>query len=428
MRILHFADLHIGVESYGHLDPQTGLSARLADFLRSYDQLLDFAISERVDLVLFCGDAYKSRDPSQTHQRAFARGITRLAQAGIGTFLVVGNHDLPATRGRATALDIFPTLRTPGVIVADRVQPYTVDTRDGPLQIVALPWIRRAEFAALALSTVEGRPRSVEEVNRFIESRLGELVHDAAEALDPRLPAILAGHCTVSGAVTSSEQSMMLGRDHVLLQSSLSLPSFDYVALGHIHKRQVLGVNPPIVYSGSLERVDFGEEKDDKGFYLVDLDPTQPRGQRLRDYTFEPVDARAFLTIPVAIDQDDADPTETALAAIRRHQAEGPRNGVADKIVRVEVTIPRHLEPSLNERRIREALAGAFYIAPLERRLLGDRRTRWQGEALESATPLEALARYLDPRPGVSQERKRLLLEHAQALLDDEPPDSPPSL
>ncbi|MSQ41252.1 MAG: exonuclease SbcCD subunit D [Dehalococcoidia bacterium] len=412
MRILHFSDLHIGVESYGHIDPQTGLSARLADFLRTYDQLLDFAIREQVDLVLFCGDAYKSRDPSQTHQRAFARGITRLAQAGIPAFLVVGNHDLPATRGRATALDIFPTLRTPGVIVADRVQPYTVETRSGPLQIVALPWIRRAEFATHP-DAASGR--SVEEVNRFIERRLGEFVHAAAEALDPRLPAILAGHCTVSGAVTSSEQSMMLGRDHVLLQSSLSLPSFDYVALGHIHKRQVLGVNPPIVYSGSLERVDFGEEKDQKGFYLVELDPTQPRGQRLKAYTFEPVAARAFLTIPVSIDQDDPDPTETVLAAIRRHQ-------VADKVVRVEVTIPRHLEPSLNERRIREALEGAFYIAPLERHLLGDRRTRWQGEALESAKPLDALARYLDTRQGVSPERKRLLLERARDLLEDEPP------
>jgi exonuclease SbcD len=213
---------------------------------------------------------------------------------------------------------------------------------------------------------------------------------------------------------------MMLGRDHVLLQSNLSLPSFDYVALGHIHKRQVLGLNPPIVYSGSLERIDFGEEKDTKGFYLVELDPAQLRGRRLRDYTFQPVDARAFLTIPVTVAEDDADPTETALAAIRRHQ-------VADKVVRVEVTIPRHLEPSLNERRIREALEGAFYIAPLERRLLGDRRTRWQGEPLESATPLEALARYLDTRQGVTPERKRLLLEHAQDLLADEPPNSPPS-
>ena len=411
MKVLHFSDLHIGVESYGRLDPQTGLSTRLADFLRTYDQVLDYAIQEAVDLVLFCGDAYKSRDPSQTHQRAFARGISRLVNAGVPAFLVVGNHDLPTTRGRASALDIFPTLRIPGVTVGDRVQAYTVQTRSGPLQIVALPWIRRGEFT----SGEQLRARSIEEVNRAIEERLSQLVRQATEDLDPDIPAILAGHCTVAGAVTSSEQSMMLGRDHVLLQSSLTLPAFDYVALGHIHRRQVLGDNPPIVYSGSLERVDFGEEKDTKGFYLVDLDPTQSRGHRLQEYAFQPVDARAFLTIPVTIPDDDPDPTQTVVEAIAGQE-------VAEKVVRVEVTLPRHQEGLLNERRVREALEAASFVAPTQRHVTGEPRRRrgWQGEGLATSTPLEALARYLDTRQGLSEERRRLLLEHAQELLEDQ--------
>ena len=110
MRILHFADLHLGVETYGKTDPQTGLSTRLLDFLRALDELVDYAVAERVDLVLFCGDAYKSREPSQTHQREFARRIRRLVDAGIPVFLLVGNHDLPAAVSRATSLEIFDTL------------------------------------------------------------------------------------------------------------------------------------------------------------------------------------------------------------------------------------------------------------------------------------------------------------------------------
>ena len=111
MKILHFADLHIGVENYGQPDPQTGLSTRLKDFLYTYDALVSFAIENQVDLVLFCGDAYKNRDPSQTHQREFAKRIDELARAGIPVFLLVGNHDLPHTLGKASALEIFPTLQ-----------------------------------------------------------------------------------------------------------------------------------------------------------------------------------------------------------------------------------------------------------------------------------------------------------------------------
>ena len=83
MRILHFSDLHIGVENYGRIDPQTALSTRLLDFLSSLDELVEYALSQDVDLVLLAGDAYKGRDPSQTHQREFAKRLARLSSAGI---------------------------------------------------------------------------------------------------------------------------------------------------------------------------------------------------------------------------------------------------------------------------------------------------------------------------------------------------------
>ena len=148
MRILHFSDVHIGVESYGSTDPDTGLSTRLMDFLATFDEVVDFALDNSVDLVLFAGDAYKSRDPSQTHQREFARRIARLSREGVPVFLLVGNHDLPHIASRATALDIFPTLSVPNVTIGDRLDTYIVDTTAGPLQVVALPWIRRSAFLA----------------------------------------------------------------------------------------------------------------------------------------------------------------------------------------------------------------------------------------------------------------------------------------
>ena len=277
MRILHFADLHIGVENHGRTDPQTGLSTRLLDFLASLDELVEYALSRDVDLVLLAGDAYKGRDPSQTHQRELALRLARLAAAGIPVFLLVGNHDLPHAVGRATAVEIFHTLQVPNLYVGDNLQTYQVPTRKGILQVVAVPWPRRSGL----LSRDESRGLTIEQIRQRIEDLFTRGVRDCVEALDSAIPAVLAGHVTINGATTGSEQSMMLGRDHVLLPSAVHKPELDYVALGHIHKHQILRDNPTVAYSGSLQRVDFSEEGDPKGFCVVDLDPSAPPGQAL---------------------------------------------------------------------------------------------------------------------------------------------------
>ncbi|HEY90749.1 MAG TPA: exonuclease SbcCD subunit D, partial [Dehalococcoidia bacterium] len=100
MKIVHFADLHLGVENYGRIDPDTGLSSRLNDFLFAFDTLIDFAVEKQADLIIFCGDAYKNREPTQTQQREFARRISRLSGSDIPIFLLIGNHDLSNAIGR----------------------------------------------------------------------------------------------------------------------------------------------------------------------------------------------------------------------------------------------------------------------------------------------------------------------------------------
>jgi exonuclease SbcD len=74
------------VESYGHIDAATGLSTRQSDILASLDRLIDYALNNDIDLVLFSGDAYKSREPSQTQQREFAKRINRISGSGIPIF------------------------------------------------------------------------------------------------------------------------------------------------------------------------------------------------------------------------------------------------------------------------------------------------------------------------------------------------------
>jgi exonuclease SbcD len=149
IRLLHLADLHIGMENYGHIDPATGLNGRVMDFLRRLSEVVDYALENEVDLVLFAGDAYKSRDPNSTYRREFARRIKRLADAGIPVVLLVGNHDLPAQERRASSIDIFRTLDVPNVVVASRDHLHRLTTRRGePIQVATVPYPIRQRLLA----------------------------------------------------------------------------------------------------------------------------------------------------------------------------------------------------------------------------------------------------------------------------------------
>ena len=405
MRILHFADLHIGMENYGRIDPNTGLSSRLGDFLHTYDEMVDYAIDNAVDLVLFAGDAYKSRDPSQTHQREFARRIARLSDAGIPTFLLVGNHDTPQVIAQATALEIFPTLNVADVHIGDRLQTYIVETRDGPLQVVALPWIKRSDF--LATSAARGMTHG--EINQAIEQGISRAIQAQVESLDSDIPAVLAGHVTISQSTLASEQSMMLGHDHVLLNSNVALPQFEYVALGHIHRHQVLSQNPYVVYAGSLERVDFGEERDAKGFCVIDLDTSRPQGARLTGFEFVTNRARRFLTVDVKLEAGDDDPTATVVKAIESED-------LSEAIVRLRLALPAELEPLLVEGSIRDALAPAHYIASIAKDVADRARTRLQNENTHGLSPQDALRLYFDTR-NVPDDRAGVLMKYAEELI-----------
>ena len=311
MKILHFADLHLGVESYGHIDAATGLSTRQSDILASLDRLIDYALNNDIDLVLFSGDAYKSREPSQTQQREFAKRINRISGSGVPIFLLIGNHDLPNAVGRATSTEIFDTLAVKNVHVANKPDIYKIPTKHGIVQIVSLPWLRRSAL----LSKEDTKNLNFEQLNQAMQESLTNIINTLAARLDPGLPAILSAHIWVVGAALGTEKMMTIGQEHTLLLSNIANPAFDYIALGHIHKRQVLQNDPPVVYSGSLEKLDFGDEEDDKVFYIIDIE-TDASGKKKTSFAFHPTNGRRFLTIEVNLTVQETDPTAVVLNMI----------------------------------------------------------------------------------------------------------------
>jgi exonuclease SbcD len=410
VKILHFADLHLGVESYGRVDAATGFSSRFLDFLSAFDKLVDYAIENSVDLVLFCGDAYKSREPSQTQQREFARRISRLATSGIPIFLLVGNHDLPNAIGRATTTEIFDTLAIKNVYVSNRPEIYRIPTSSGTVQVVSLPWLRRSAL----LSKDDTKNLDFEQINQKLQEALTTVITANIPKLDPKLPSILAAHVWVTGARVGSESLMTIGQEHALLLGNIANPAFDYIALGHIHKPQVLSANPPVVYAGSLERLDFGEEADTKGFYLVEIEADKATGNRRVSVNFHPVEGRRFLTINTAIEPGDADPTSTVLRAIAEKE-----DMVWEGIVRLNVTLPAEMEGQLRDNDIRNALKEAHNVT-IAKDIQRESRLRLGSWTAEEITPLEALKAYLETRkPPIPEERAKMLLEYGERLIHE---------
>lgn len=405
IKLLHLADVHIGMENYGRINPETGLNTRLHDFLDTLDEAVERAVAEPVDAVVIAGDVYKSRDPSPTHQRELARRIARLIRAGVEVVLVPGNHDTPMAAGRATSIDIFRELELPHVTVLRRIGAARIETRSGPLQVVALPWLTRGAF--LASDAHKNLP--LDELVREMASTIEDMLQRTCADLDPAVPTVLVGHVHVFGARVGAERLLTLGNDPVLNVSVLDLPHVGYIALGHIHKHQaVVAGRVPAVYAGSINRVDFSEEDEPKGFVLVELQNGSSQWEHV------PVKARPFLTIR-AEPLTDA-PTDEVVRAILKA---GPR--VRGAIVRLQLSGPRARLQAVDEREVRRQLVEAHYLTPIQREYTDDPRVRLLGADLQGRTPLELLSLYFERQPGVSTERREQLLARARSLMTEQP-------
>jgi DNA repair protein SbcD/Mre11 len=404
IRLLHFADLHIGTEKYGRLDATTGVNQRVLDFLARFDELIDYAERNEADLVIFAGDAFKTRSPNPTYQRAFARRIKQLANQGIAVVLLVGNHDLPAMAQQASSVDIFHILEVPNVIVGRDERVHRIQTRRGPVQVASVPYPLRQRL----LGSEEFRGLSVLDLDRKLQEKASEMVGLLRGQVGPDAPAVLTAHLSVSGATYGSERSVMIGRDAVILKSALADPAWDYVALGHIHQHQSInaGAYPAVVYSGSLERIDFGEEGQAKGFCWVELarGATEWRAVELK--------ARPFVTVRADLRQA-LNPLLALQEAIAKHD-------LTDAVVRLMLRLSAEQEALLRDREIRALLPQAHYVDSITRDVDRQARLRLGSLSPEEMSDQDLLARYLLDR-SVPPERAQVLLEHAQAVMN--PPE-----
>lgn len=402
LHIIHVSDIHFGSgESNGPLNANTGLNTRFEDFVTALDKVVDYAIEIEADAFLFSGDAYKTANPEPIYQKMFATRLKRLSDSGIKTILLVGNHDQILRSTNSHAMSVFQSLSVPGVITIDKPEFLVIETKRGKFQLIGIPHITRHQL----VTSEKYANLGAAEIDRLLVEQVSQILADYHKQLDPSLPTISTAHMTVDKALAGIEQELLIGYTLTFPADIFIHENVDYVALGHVHKHQVIrDSRPAIVYAGSLERVDFGEEKEDKGFVHLELARAKSK------YSFKSIKPRPFVTIDLNLTQA-IDPTQAVLDAVANKLISGC-------VLRIRYKIKQEQLELLDEKAIRQAASTALHTRLLPPEVeMSQNRTRMPhlNENI-AATPMVALETYLNE---VAPERKEVLLTRAQGIMEE---------
>lgn len=405
MKILHLSDIHIGSGfCHGRVNPLTGLNTRLEDFVKTLSLCIDRALNDHVDLVLFGGDAFPNATPAPYVQEAFANQFRRLVDADIPTVLLVGNHDQHSQGLGGASLNIYRTLAVPGFVVGDTLTTHRISTRNGDVQIITLPWLTRSTL----MTRQETQGSSLSEVNQLLTERLQVVIEGEIRRLNPSIPTVLLAHLMADNATLGAERLLAVGKGFTLPLSLLTRSCFDYVALGHVHKHQNLNKSndPPVIYPGSIERVDFSEEKEDKGYVMIDLEKGKV------NWEFCPLPVRIFRTIEVDLSKHD-NPQAALLKGIAKYD-------IQDNVVRLIYKLRSDQLDLIDNSSLHNALKSAHtYTIQAE---LVSQLAKPRIPELSTSTsidPMSALKTYLNNREDL-KDIAPSMLEAAQNLLTDD--------
>lgn len=287
MKILHFSDAHIGVTLYGKLDG-SGLNDRVNDFLHAFDCIVDYVLHNNIGCVLFTGDMFHRNTPTPQYISEVAARLKFIADV-CPIIMIPGNHD--QAMFRVSALQFLEELQIPNIHISDAACSYII----GDIFVGAIPYPTYSMFGINKRDT---------EANIKLSQYVYDIVYDWLDSKEAKRASyrILMLHGNIEGAELGTyKKTYVLSEEDAVHLIVDDVYGWDYVALGHIHLHQDVnkGNYPPIVYAGSIERIDFGERVEDKGFVVLDTDT--------QHYTFVVLPCRPMAILHVDLRGVDAD-------------------------------------------------------------------------------------------------------------------------
>jgi len=400
MLIAHIADIHIGMTNYGRINPETGIHTRLEDFDESLGEVVATCINRKVDAVVFAGDAYKNSSPTPIYRGIFERRFREFIDNDIPIVMIPGNHDSAGSQGSLSALQSFKTLAD--IQVIDTPRQICINTKSGELIVSCMPWPTKRMLLDVNDEYYRLPPdEMLIKLQEHVIAKIQELDQENSN-LSSSVNKIFLGHLDVAEAVYASEQTMMIKHSLVIpLEALTSLESYGYVALGHIHKFQNLNMfGSPVVYSGSVDRIDFSEEKQAKGFCLVTINDNV-----CENVEFVRIDARQMITIQVDLN-GHIDPTIELIKAINERHCAG-------SIVRVFYKLD---EGNVDLKKIDAALHDAYYVHEINHTVKkADEKT----VTLSNTTPMKTIEEYINQHDQYKAQKENLLILAREYIGDE---------
>lgn len=267
MRILHTSDWHLGQHFMG--------KTRLAEHQAFIDWLLQQVAQQQVDCVIIAGDIFDTGAPPSYARELYNAFIVALHDSGAQLIVLGGNHDSVATLAESQSLLARLSTRViPSVTDPLAQQLLVLPQRDGTpgALLCAIPFIRpRDVMLSQAGQSAADKQQTLQQAIQQHYARLYALAVAKRSELGRRLPIIATGHLTTVGASASeSVREIYVGSLDAF--PSNAFPAADYIALGHIHRPQLVGGMEHIRYCGSPIPLSFDEVAQQKQVLLVELD------------------------------------------------------------------------------------------------------------------------------------------------------------
>ena len=293
MRIIHTSDWHLG-QRFLQND-------RAEEQQRALDYLLKTIQSENADVLIVSGDIFDIGNPPIPARRMYYHFLTALLGTSCRYVVITGgNHDAPgmldAPKSLLKHLNVFVAGAAPGEYAENLVE---LCNGSGHLEAVvaAVPYLRERDLrTTIPGESAPDRLLRIREAIREYFSKAGEC---ALAFKEQNIPILCMGHLFAVGAEHSGEQNNIYIGDVENIEAGAFPEIFSYVALGHIHRPQIVGGVQRVRYSGSLIPLSFSETRDVKGVYVLDYSGSILNSCRFVDF---PV-FRRLKTIEGTLDQ-----------------------------------------------------------------------------------------------------------------------------
>jgi len=406
------ADIHYGINRHSKIDPKESLP-EITLLCEDYcSRVVEYAVEKDADFFVISGDIFHSSNPTTTQMKRFAKLLKPLIDSGIQIVMVAGNHDLPKHESRSSPVDLFSTIAeifaedAKTLIKTASTKPGYVDLeskRGEKARFYLLPYVHPMRALKVYEKQKGEGSMDVESVRRIWAEVIGEQIErfvTRSKKMEGVDASILCCHLTTSNAVMGELELLVSAFDEALPISLLQNDVFDYIALGHAHKHQVVSHNPPAVYSGSIHRISFNEEGEEKGFVDVIIENGETT------WNFVKLDVREYTTIRVDA-TGSSDPTDMIIQEIGRIRSENERK-IVGAVVRLIVKIDNSSLRYVNFNKIYDSLKDASYTLKPELEVLGEAEE--DVSIPEGLTPLQALREYLESK-NLSNEEVAAILE-----------------